>query len=155
MTEKAKPFCLPDADGERVCIEDYEGKWVVLYFYPKDNTSGCTLEAVTFSGLKDEFERMNAVILGVSPDSPKSHCKFRDKHDLTIRLLSDEDHQVAEKYGVWVLKKMYGKEYHGIERSTFIIDPEGRIAESWRKVKVDGHGEAVLDRLKELKDMDR
>ena len=147
MTEKAPRFCLPDADEQNVCIEDLAGKWIVLYFYPKDNTPGCTLEAVTFSSRKKEFEERNTVIVGISPDSPKSHCHFRDKHDLTVRLLSDESHEVAEEYGVWVKKNMFGKSYLGIQRSTFLIDPDGNITETWRKVKVPGHVDAVLDRI--------
>lgn len=147
---KAVAFCLPDADGEEVCLKDFAGKWVVLYFYPKDNTSGCTLEAVNFSRQMGDFEKKGAVILGVSPDSTKSHCNFRDKHDLKIRLLSDTEHKVLEAYGVWVLKKMYGREYYGVERSTFLVNPRGEIGHVWRKVKVPGHVEAVKTTLDEL-----
>jgi len=119
-------------------------------FYPKDNTSGCTLEAIDFSQSKDAFAKMNAVVIGISPDSPKSHCSFREKHNIEIVLLSDTEHHVLQQYGVWVPKKMYGKEYHGVERSTFIIQPQGMIAHVWRNVQVKGHVEAVKERLYEL-----
>ena len=147
---KAPDFCLPNQAGEEVCLEQFRGKWVVLYFYPKDNTSGCTREAQDFSSYRSEFEKFGAVILGVSPDSPKSHTNFIVKRDLKITLLSDQEHKVMEAYGVWQLKKMYGKEYMGVVRSTFLIDPEGKIAAVWRKVKVRGHVEEVLEKLREL-----
>ena len=145
--QSAPVFCLPDSDGNKVCLNDLKGKWVVLYFYPKDNTSGCTLEAITFSEQLQAFEARESVIVGVSPDSEKSHCNFRDKHDLKVTLLSDPDKKVLEQYGVWVKKSMYGREYMGVERSTFLINPDGHIAEVWRKVKVKGHIEAVLESL--------
>jgi peroxiredoxin Q/BCP len=148
--ELAFSFCLPDADGKRICLKDFQGKWVVLYFYPKDNTSGCTLEAIDFSKSIDAFIKMKAVVIGVSPDSPKSHCHFRDQHNLKVKLLSDENHEILDKYGVWVKKKMYGKEYFGVERSTFLIDPSGRIVSVWRKVNVPGHIEAVLEKMKSI-----
>jgi peroxiredoxin Q/BCP len=147
---KAPEFCLPDADEKEVCLKDYFGKWIVLYFYPKDNTSGCTLEAIDFTKAVQALDDMGAVVIGVSPDSPKSHCNFRDKHDLKITLLSDAEHTVLQQYGVWVLKKMYGREYYGVERSTYLIDPEGKVAHIWRKVKVAGHVEIVKKRLQEL-----
>jgi len=146
--QKAPEFCLPDSDENKVCLSQFRGQWVVLYFYPKDNTSGCTLEAVDFTRASGDFRKYNAAILGISPDSAKSHCRFRDKHDLKITLLSDTEHDVLEKYGVWSLKKMYGREYFGVIRSTFLIDPEGMIKNIWRKVKVSGHVEAVLEQLK-------
>jgi peroxiredoxin Q/BCP len=149
---RAVDFCLPDADENRVCLNDFRGKWVVLYFYPKDNTSGCTLEAVDFTGMKKRFLERNAHVIGVSPDSTRSHCNFRDKHGLQITLLSDPDHTVLEKYGVWVLKKMYGREYHGVERSTFLIDPQGLIRHIWLKVKAKGHVEDVFSRLLTLQE---
>ena len=145
--DKAVDFCLQDENEINVCLKDFSGQWVVLYFYPKDNTSGCTLEAVDFSQKLGEFKKRKAVIMGVSPDSPKSHCGFRDKNDLKIKLLSDSDHQVIEKYGAWVLKKMYGREYFGVERSTFLIDPEGMIRSVWRKVNVKDHVNDVLQKL--------
>ncbi len=148
--ETAFSFCLPDADENQVCLNDFKGKWVVLYFYPKDNTSGCTLEAIDFSKKIETFENLNTVIVGVSPDSSKSHCNFRDQHDLKVKLLSDENHKVMEKYGVWIKKKMVGKEYFGVERSTFLIDPSGRIVFVWRKVSVPGHIETVLDKIKSI-----
>ena len=149
-TEKQAPsFCLPDSDGQSVCLKDLKGKWIVLYFYPKDNTSGCTLEAITFTEQIARFESLNAVVLGVSPDSQKSHCSFRDKHDLKVTLLSDPDKDVLQQYGVWVKKSMYGREYMGVERTTFLIDPDGMIRQIWKKVKVKGHIEAVLESLKE------
>jgi peroxiredoxin Q/BCP len=148
---EAPLFCLPSQAGEEVCLGDLKGKWVVLYFYPKDNTKGCTLEAIDFTMSLAEFKEAGAEVLGVSPDSVKSHESFCLKHDLKITLLSDPDHVALERYGVWKLKKMYGREYHGVERSTFIIDPEGRVAHAWRKVKVKGHVDAVKQRLAELR----
>ncbi len=148
--DKAPDFCLSDAYENKVCLSDFKGKWVVLYFYPKDNTSGCTKEAIGFTEKKEEFEKLGAVILGVSPDSPKSHRNFIEKKNLGITLLSDEDHSVLEEYGVWQLKKMYGREYMGVVRSTFLIDPTGKIAYVWPKVKVTGHVDNVLQKLKEL-----
>jgi peroxiredoxin Q/BCP len=148
---EAPAFCLPNQDGEEICLGDIRGRWAVLYFYPKDNTKGCTLEALDFTLNKAEFEAMGAVVLGVSPDSVESHQGFCLKHDLTITLLSDPDHGVLEEYGVWDLKKMYGREFYGVVRSTFLIDPEGRIAHEWRKVKVGGHVDAVKEKLAELK----
>ncbi len=150
--EKAPDFCLRDQDEKDICLKDFKNKWVVLYFYPKDNTPGCTLEAINFTHHESEFDELNAVVLGISKDSCESHKKFQQKHDLTVALLSDPEHEVIEKYGVWKPKKLYGKEFLGIERSTFIIDPEGEIEYKWVKVKVPGHIEAVLDKLRELKE---
>ena len=147
---KAPAVSLPDQDGKKISLKDLKGKWVVLYFYPKDNTPGCTMEAVYFSHYKEEFEELNTVILGVSPDSIESHCKFIDKHAVTIILLSDTDKTVIQKYGVWEKKKLYGKEYFGVRRSTFIIDNDGKIAWMWKKVKVENHIQEVLEKLKEL-----
>ncbi len=150
MTDSAPDFCLPDHKGTKHCLSDFRGKWVVLYFYPKDNTSGCTKEAREFTAMKGEFEKLNAVIIGVSKDSPKSHEKFISKHNLNILLLSDEEHQVLEKYGAWGKKKNYGREYFGTIRSTFLIDPEGKIVKVWKNVRVKGHVEEVLKTLKEV-----
>ena len=149
--ERAPNFCLPDAEGKEHCLEDFRGKWIVLYFYPKDNTSGCTKEAIGFTEMKDEFEKEGAVIIGISKDSPKSHARFTEKHGLKILLLSDENHEIIEEYGAWGKKKLYGKEHWGTIRSTFIIDPDGIIRKEWRKVKVNGHVEEVLEELKRLK----
>jgi peroxiredoxin Q/BCP len=124
---------------------------VVLYFYPKDNTKGCTLEAIDFTMNKERIEGMGATVLGVSPDSVKSHRGFCDKHGLTITLLSDPDHGVLEAYGVWQLKMMYSREFLGVVRSTFLVDPEGRIAHSWKRVKVADHVDAVIGKIAELK----
>jgi len=148
---KAPDFCLPNQDSEEICIRDFQGSWVVLYFYPKDNTPGCTTEALDFTALKSEFEKMGATIFGVSPDSIKRHCNFIAKKELKIALLSDEDKEAAKAYGVWQLKKLYGKEYMGIVRSTFLINPDGEIAYIWPKVKVKGHAQEVLEKLQELK----
>ena len=146
----APSFCLPDQDGREVCLEEFLGRWVVLYFYPKDNTTGCTKEALDFTQSLENFRSLGAEVLGISPDSPKSHQKFREKHGLAVRLLSDPEHLVLEAYGAWGAKKMYGKEYQGVLRSTAIIDPEGKIARVWKKVRVKGHVEEVKEALKSL-----
>lgn len=146
----APGFCLPGADEREVCLEEYAGTWLVLYFYPRDNTSGCTLEARSFSGELDDFAAMGARIVGVSPDSPASHKKFIESKELRVCLLSDEGHAVMEKYGVWKKKRMYGREFMGVERSTFLIDPEGVIRAVWRKVRVPGHVETVKEALRAL-----
>ncbi len=156
--KKAPEFCLPDTFGNTICLNDYKGKWVVLYFYPKDNTSGCTKEAVDFTMLKKDFEQLDAVILGVSKDKPESHKKFIEKHNLGITLLSDENKEVLKAYGAWGEKKNYGKITEGTIRSTFLIDPEGIIKYIWKNVKVHQkrktgivkHAEVVLQKLKEL-----
>jgi len=142
--KKAPAFTLPDSDGNKVSLKDFKGKKVVLYFYPKDNTSGCTKEACSFRDNMPDFKKLDAVIIGVSPDSQKSHQKFRDKYELTFTLLSDEDKTVLEKYGVWQEKKMYGKTYMGVVRTTYVIDENGKIMKVFPKVKVDGHTEEVL-----------
>jgi len=147
---KAPDFKLPDADGETVSLKDYKDKWLILYFYPKDNTSGCTTEAIDFTGSLPEFKKLNTAVVGVSPDSCKSHQKFITKHDLAVTLLSDEEKSVMEKYGVWQLKKMYGKDYFGVVRTTLIIGPDGKIKHIWNSVKVTGHIEDVLGKLKEV-----
>ncbi|MEF3168151.1 MAG: thioredoxin-dependent thiol peroxidase [Deltaproteobacteria bacterium] len=149
--EHAPDFCLPNQDGQEVCLSSYRGKWVVLYFYPKDNTSGCTREACDFSDSIATFSGLDAVVLGVSPDSVKSHANFAKRHDLKVLLLSDPDKKVLESYGVWREKKMYGRAYMGVVRSTFLIDPEGRVAHVWDGVKVPGHVDAVRARLAELR----
>ena len=141
---------LPRDGGETVSLSDYAGRKVVLYFYPRDDTSGCTKEATGFTQASDDFAAADTVVLGVSKDSVAKHEKFRDKHDLGVALLSDADGDVCERYGVWVEKSMYGKTHMGIERATFLIDREGRIARSWRKVKVPGHVDEVLDAARAL-----
>ncbi|MDV6228867.1 peroxiredoxin [Nitratireductor aquimarinus] len=156
MTEPVKgseapDFVLPADGGSEVRLSDFRGKTVVLFFYPKDNTSGCTVEAIDFTALKPEFDVVDTVVLGMSPDSPKSHDKFKTKHGLTIGLVSDQEKETLQAYGVWVEKSMYGRKYMGVERSTFLIDPEGRVAEVWRKVKVPGHAQAVLEAAKKLR----
>jgi peroxiredoxin Q/BCP len=148
--QKAPEFATPNQAGKIIQLADFADQWLVLYFYPKDNTSGCTTEAIDFTALSGQFQELNTVILGVSPDSEKSHCRFIEKHNLTIQLLSDPDHQLAEIYQVWGLKKFMGKEYMGIMRSTFLIDPQGNIAYIWSNVRVKAHAEAVLKKLKEL-----
>ncbi len=142
--DKAPDFELPTDGGEPLELSRMKGKPVVLYFYPKDDTSGCTLEAKDFSKLAAEFRKAGIEVIGVSPDSTESHAKFRKKYDLGVRLAADTDKAVANAYGVWVEKSMYGRKYMGVERSTFLIDAKGRIARSWRKVKVPGHAAEVL-----------
>lgn len=146
----APDFCLPDQDEKGVSLKNFQGQWVILYFYPKDSTPGCTREAIGFTGALSDFKKLNAVILGVSPDSAKSHCNFIEKEKLKITLLCDPEHKILEDYGAWGLKVNYGKEYWGVIRSTFIIDPKGHIAHLWPKVNVDGHVEEVKEKLKEL-----
>jgi peroxiredoxin Q/BCP len=150
--DTAPIFCLPETEGEEICLDELKGRWVVLYFYPKDNTKGCTIEAIEFTEANEEFEDLGATILGVSPDSLKSHTKFKEKHDLRIGLLSDIERDVLTNYGVWQKKKMYGREYLGVNRSTFLIDPEGKISHIWRKVKVKGHVDAVKAKINEIKE---
>jgi thioredoxin-dependent peroxiredoxin len=145
----APNFTLEANNGEKISLSDFQGKNIVLYFYPKDMTPGCTTEACDFRDQYESFEALNAVILGVSPDPVNKHVKFVEKYGLPFLLLADPDHQVAEDYGVWQLKKNYGKEYMGIERSTFVIDKEGKIAKEWRKVKVKGHVEEALNFIRE------
>jgi len=144
---KAPAFDLPADDGTKVALKDLKGKKVILFFYPKDMTSGCTVEARGFQAELAKFTRKGAVILGISKDSVASHQKFKEKEGLTYRLLSDKDGDVCEKYGVWVEKSMYGRKYMGIERTTFLIDADGKIAKIFPKVKVDGHCGEVLTSL--------
>jgi len=148
--QKAPDFCLPNQDSEEICLRDLRGSWVVLYFYPKDNTPGCTTEALDFSAHLSEFEALGATVLGVSPDSVKKHQNFIAKKELKVTLLSDEEKEVLEKYGVWQLKKNYGREYMGVVRTTYLIDPDGNVAYVWPKVRVKGHVEAVREKLEEL-----
>jgi peroxiredoxin Q/BCP len=148
--DKAPGFDLPTDGGGRFRLNAQRGKAVVIYFYPKDDTSGCTLEAIDFSGRRRDFERAGATIVGISPDSVRDHDKFKAKHDLTIALAADEDKETAEAYGVWIEKSMYGRKYMGVDRSTFLVDKEGVLAAIWRKVKVKGHVEEVLDAAKSI-----
>ena len=147
----APDFALPDGDGAAISLQDLRGKPVVVYFYPKDDTAGCTAEAKDFTCLADEFGAAGAELIGISPDSPASHRKFIDKHGLSVRLLSDEEHTTAEAYGVWVEKAMYGRKFMGVERATFLIDKAGRIARIWRKVSVPGHADEVLAAVRAMK----
>jgi len=148
--QPAPDFTMPRDGGGEISLSAQKPKAVVLYFYPKDDTPGCTKEAIAFTGLAAEFEGAGATIIGVSKDSAAKHDKFIAKHDLNIALASDETSDICEQYGVWVEKNMYGKKYMGIERATYLIDGEGKIAQIWRKVKVPGHAEAVLDAVKGL-----
>jgi peroxiredoxin Q/BCP len=160
--EQGEAFMLKDGDvapdfelasdrDERVKLSRLRGKPVVVYFYPKDDTSGCTIEAKDFSRLAPEFRKAGIEVIGVSPDSVESHQKFRNKHDLSVRLAADPDKAAAMAYGVWAQKSMYGRTFMGIERATFLIDKAGRLARSWRKVKVPGHAEEVLAAARALK----
>jgi peroxiredoxin Q/BCP len=147
---RAPAFELPTDDGKTVRLADFAGRPAVVFFYPKDDTTGCSAEAKDFTRLAPDFRKAGVALLGISPDSIKKHQKFREKHELDVRLAADEDHAVAERYGVWVEKSMYGRKYMGIERSTFLIDGNGRVAEAWHKVKVPGHADAVLQSAKTL-----
>ncbi|MBL4601305.1 MAG: thioredoxin-dependent thiol peroxidase [Emcibacteraceae bacterium] len=148
--QKAPNFNLPDETGNNVSLDDFSNKNIILFFYPKDNTPGCTKESIGFSSIKDQFTALDTVILGASKDSVKKHQNFIKKHNLTVKLIVDEDDTLCDSYGVWVKKKLYGREYMGIERATFLIGKDGMIKQIWRKVKVDGHVEAVLEAVKQL-----
>lgn len=148
--DKAPAFTLEMDNGEKVALKDLKGRKVVLYFYPKDDTPGCTKEAIAFSEDIARFRRAGATVIGVSRDSVAKHQKFRDKHGLKVALGADEKGETVEKYGVWVEKNMYGRKYMGIERSTFLIDEKGVVRTIWRKVKVPGHSAAVLEAVKAL-----
>jgi peroxiredoxin Q/BCP len=150
IDEKAPDFCLPNQDDVEICLRDLRGKWVVLYFYPRDNTPGCTTEACEFTEAAPDFSSLDAIILGVSADSTKKHRNFIEKKNLGITLLSDEDTSMMQEYGVWQLKKNYGKEYMGIVRTTLIIDPDGIVKALWEKVRVKGHVEEVKKELERL-----
>ena len=148
--QTAPDFTLPTNGEGSVTLSDLKGKPVVVYFYPKDNTPGCTTEALDFTALSDGFAKIDVTVVGISPDSVKKHDNFVAKHNLAILLASDEDTKVCSAYGVWGEKKMYGKTFMGVERSTFLIDSNGAIAQIWRKVKVKGHAEEVLEAAKAL-----
>jgi len=147
---KAPSFTLANDCGEQVKLSDFKGKPVVLYFYPKDDTPGCTKEACAFRDAAKDLKTLGAVVLGISPDGTESHARFRDKFQLNFPLLADEKHEVAEAYGAWREKNMYGKKSMGIQRSTFLIDGKGKIARVWKRVQVDGHDAEVLEALREL-----
>lgn len=153
MLEQGHPapdFTLPRDGGTTLTLSDQRPKAVVLFFYPKDDTPGCTKEAIAFTGLEAAFAEANTTLIGISKDTATKHDKFIAKHDLSIALVSDTDHDTCEQYGTWVEKNMYGKKYMGIERATFLIDGDGNIAQIWRKVKVPGHAEAVLEAARAL-----
>lgn len=145
-----KNFELNDESGHKVSFNDFN-KWRVVYFYPKDDTPGCTIEAIDFTKHLADFEKEGATILGISPDEVASHVKFIEKHNLTIKLLADPEKDVLRQFGVWGMKKFMGREFMGVKRSTFLIDPKGKVAHLWHDVSVKGHAEAVLEKLKELK----
>lgn len=148
--QAAPDFDLPDDQGKSFKLSKLKGKPIVIYFYPKDDTSGCTRQAKDFTALANDFSKAGALVVGISPDGVESHAKFRKKHDLGIRLVADVDRKAVEAYGVWVEKSMYGRKYMGVERSTFLIDKKGKIAKAWRKVKVPGHAEEVLAAVRAL-----
>jgi peroxiredoxin Q/BCP len=148
--DKAPDFTLIGDDGEKVRLAAHAGKAVVLYFYPKDDTSGCTLEAQQFTAARKDFEKAGAIVIGISPDTEASHCKFKEKYGLGITLAADPERKAIEAYGVWKEKSMYGRKYMGVERSTFLIAPDRKVARVWRKVKVPGHAAEVLKAVKEL-----
>ena len=148
--KSAPAFTLTRDDGSKVRLSDLKGSPVVLYFYPKDDTPGCTKEACAFRYRSVDLKKAGAVVLGVSPDTVESHVKFRDKHQLNFPLLADPDHKIAEKYGAWREKNMYGKKSMGIQRSTFLVDANGKVAKVWKRVKVEGHDQQVLDALNDL-----
>lgn len=149
--DKAPDFTLTDDSGQTIKLSKFKGQAVVVYFYPKDDTPGCTTQVKNFSCLSDAFNDAGAEVIGISPDSVQSHKKFKTKHELSITLAADEEKTVANAYGVWVEKAMYGKKYMGVDRSTFLIDTRGKIARQWRKVKVPGHVDEVLAAVKALK----
>ncbi|UCC20343.1 MAG: thioredoxin-dependent thiol peroxidase [Promethearchaeota archaeon] len=146
----APEFTLLDKDKKKVSLKDFSGKYIILYFYPKDNSPACTTEAIGFTGILPALQKLDAIVIGISPDSPESHAKFIEKKNLKVILLSDIDKKVVKSYGKWGLKKFRGKEYMGVIRSTFLIDPEGKIAYIWPKVSVKGHPEEVQQILTKL-----
>lgn len=148
----APDFTLPAFPGGKFKLSNQRGKFVVLYFYPQDDTPGCTNENIDFSRLKDEFEQMNTMVVGISPDTLEKHTKFAKKHELKCPLLADPDRVAIEQYGAWGMKKTFGKEYEGLIRTTYLLDPNGKIAQSWRVTRVKGHAENVLATVRELSD---
>ncbi len=148
--QKAPVFRLKSDTGTTVSLSDYRGRPVVVYFYPRDNTPGCTREACAFRDCLSQLRALGVELVGISPDSVESHRKFKEKHDLNFPLLSDPDHTVASKYGAWREKTMYGKKTFGIQRSTFLIDAQGKVARAWQRVQVDGHDQEVLEAARQL-----
>jgi peroxiredoxin Q/BCP len=148
--KQAPAFTLPDQDGAKVALKDQRGQWVVLYFYPKDDTPGCTTQACEFTAAEDEFTQLGATVFGVSPDGPESHRNFIAKHKLAVQLLCDADHKVMTRYGAWGEKQNYGRTYEGVIRSTVLIDPKGKVAAHWRKVRAAGHADKVRQKLADL-----
>jgi thioredoxin-dependent peroxiredoxin len=148
--DPAPDFTLPGDGGTTISLSSMRGGPVVLFLYPKDDTSGCTAEAIDFTRLKDAFAAIGVSLIGMSPDSPKKHDKFKSRHELTVPLASDEEKTALQAYGAWVEKSMYGRKYMGVDRSTFLIDKDGRIVRVWRKVKVPGHAQEVLEAAKSL-----
>lgn len=151
LGKEAPGFTLASDSGDAVSLDGLRGKISVLFFYPKDDTTGCTLEAKDFSERVGEFSKAGAAVVGISPDSVKSHGKFRAKHDLGVTLLSDESKEMIASYGLWVEKSMYGRKYMGVERTTLLLDPSGKVAQIWEKVKVSGHAEEVLEAVRQMK----
>jgi len=150
--DTAPDFRLKNHEEKEITLKDFKNQWSVVYFYPKDNTPGCTLEAKNFSERINDFKKENVNIIGISPDSTSSHNRFKEKHNLSFSLLSDEQHSTLKDYDVWKTKKMHGKEYKGVERTTFLINPEGKIEHIWSKVKVPNHVDDVLKKIKEVKE---
>lgn len=149
LGKEVNNFTIQNQSGEEISLSDYRGKYVILYFYPKDMTPGCTTQACDFRDNHEKFSELDAVILGVSPDPVERHQKFIEKHDLPFELLADENHELAKAFDVWKLKKNFGREYYGVERSTFIIDKEGKLLKEYRKVRVKGHVEEALEYLRD------
>ena len=147
---EAPKFCLPDKDNNEVCLKNFQGKYVILYFYPMDNTPGCTIEGIEFTTILPDFQKLDATVIGISPDSPKSHAKFIERKKLKVTLLSDVEKTVLKQYGVWGKVTLRDNEFIGVIRTTFLINPEGKISHVWPKVNAKGHAEEVKDKLTEL-----
>ena len=150
VNQEAPEFMLEDQNKNKVSLKNFDEKWIVIYFYPKDDTPGCTIEAIEFTKKIKNFNKLNCVIIGISPDSIESHCKFIEKHDIKLILLSDPLHKILKKYDVWGLKKLYGREYYGVKRTTFLINPDKKISYIWENVKVENHAEDVNKKLNEF-----
>jgi peroxiredoxin Q/BCP len=148
--KKPPAFKLPNQDGDVVGLDKWAGKWLVLYFYPRDDTPGCTVEACEFTASVKDFEKLDAAVVGVSPDTPATHVKFRAKHKLKVELLSDPEKKMLAAYGAWGMKNMYGKKVEGVIRSTVLVDPKGNVAHHWKKVRAEGHAKQVAAKIAEL-----